>query len=157
MEWKDHFIAIAHAIATKSKDPMSKVGCVIVDEDQRIVSTGYNGFIKGCDESKLSWERPAKYQYVVHAEANALLFAHRNLKNATMYLTDAPCDNCLKHLLQAGIRKVYYSKADIMVQRGTDLQKDTVKKLIECTGAEVLNANTGESITEELEKSTKNE
>ena len=80
MRQEDYFMGIARAVAMKSKDPKTKVGAVIVDADNRIVSTGYNGMPYKCDESKLSWERPHKYHYVIHAEMNAVLNARRDLR-----------------------------------------------------------------------------
>lgn len=58
MNWQEYFNNVAHAIALKSKDPSSKVGAIIVDKDNRIVSQGFNGFVAGCDESKMTWDRP---------------------------------------------------------------------------------------------------
>lgn len=150
MNWNEYFTDLSEAVSKKSKDPSTKVGAVIVDQNNTVVSVGYNGFVQGCDESKLSWERPHKYLYVIHAEMNALLFAKRDLRGTKMFLTDAPCDNCLKHCLQAGIREIYYKSADVMIQRGSQDQKNTVKKLIEATGAKVVNVTNGKNIEEEL-------
>ena len=108
MNWDEYFISIAEQVATKSKDPSTKTGCVIVDEKHRPVSFGYNGFIAGCDESKMTNERPMKYHLVIHAEMNALMFAKRDLENCILYTLYAPCENCLKHILQAGIKKIIY-------------------------------------------------
>ncbi len=108
MGWDEYFLNIAEEVAKKSKDPSTKVGCVIVDEEHRPVSFGYNGFVGGCDETKMSYERPIKYNVVIHAEMNALLFAKRDLKNCILYSLYAPCENCLKHILQVGIKKIIY-------------------------------------------------
>lgn len=152
MNWKEYFNNIAHAVALKSKDPSSKVGCVIVDQDNRIISQGFNGFVAGCDESKMSWERPMKYNLVIHAEANALLFAREPLKGAKAYVTHGPCDNCLKHMLQAGIREIYYKDPSIMRDRSSSDQKEAIGRLIEGTGAKVENVETGKSYKDELIK-----
>jgi dCMP deaminase len=109
--WDEYFISIAEQVAKKSKDPSTKVGCVIVDDKNRPVSFGYNGFVGACDEDKMSNERPIKYHLVIHAEMNAILFAHRNLENCTLYTLYAPCENCLKHAMQSGIRKIIYKKS----------------------------------------------
>lgn len=148
---RQYFIDIAQAIASKSKDPSSKVGCVIVDSDNRIVSTGYNGFVAGCNESLLSWERPAKYHYVIHAELNALIYARRDLSGCRAYVTHGPCENCLKHLLQAKVRDIYYADASIMRDRSTDEQKEAIVRLIFATQARVFNIN-GRSYVDELRK-----
>lgn len=106
--WDEYFINIAEQVAKRSKDPSTKTSCVIVDEKNRPISFGYNGFIGGCDETKMSQERPIKYHLVIHAEMNAILFAKRELTNSTLYSLYAPCENCLKHAIQAGIKKIIY-------------------------------------------------
>ncbi|MDE6223919.1 MAG: dCMP deaminase family protein [Alphaproteobacteria bacterium] len=108
MNWDEYFISIAEQVASKSKDPSTKTGCVIVDSKHRPVSFGYNGFIAGCDENKMTNERPMKYHLVIHAEMNALMFAKRNLEDCILYTLYAPCENCLKHILQAGIKTIIY-------------------------------------------------
>lgn len=108
MQWDEYFLNIAEQVALKSKDPSTKTGCVIVDEQYRPVSFGYNGFIAGCNESKMSQERPLKYHLVLHAEMNAILFSRRDLRNCILYTLYAPCENCLKHILQVGIKKIVY-------------------------------------------------
>ena len=63
-EWDEYFMKIAEVVSLKSKDPVSKNGCVIVDPDRRVVSTGYNGMVRGADESKMTLsERPMKYRF----------------------------------------------------------------------------------------------
>jgi dCMP deaminase len=137
----EYFINLARAVAQKSKDPSSQVGAVIVDQDNRVVSTGYNGMVAGADESFFTWVRPMKYHLVIHAELNAVLYARRELKGCRIYVTHGPCENCLKHVLQAGIREVYYEDASIMRERGTIEQKEAIQRLIAATGAWVENVN----------------
>ena len=141
---------IAYAVAEHSKDPSTKVGCVIVDQDKRIVSTGYNGMIAGSMDEHLPFERPMKYRTVIHAEMNALLFARRDLKNCTMYITDAPCEQCLKHTLQAGIRKIYYGSTEILRRWNDTEGVEAIKRLILSVDATVLNWNTKDSLISEL-------
>lgn len=111
--WNEYFISIAEQVATRSKDPSTKTGCVIVDEQHRPVSFGYNGFVGGCDESKMTQERPMKYHLVIHSEMNAILFANRDLAGCTLYSLYAPCENCLKHIIQSGIHDIVYQKAHV--------------------------------------------
>ena len=110
MTWETHFLNLAEEIAKKSKDPHTKVGCVLVDSwDQTPVATGYNGFPSGFHDREDLWQRPTKYDYVIHAEENALLVAARKgvrLYGATAYLTIPPCNRCLLRLEQAGIRSI---------------------------------------------------
>ena len=108
-QWDEYFMKIAETVALKSKDPSSKMGCVIADENKRVVSVGYNGLVQGADESKMTLsERPMKYHFVIHAEMNALLYAYRDLSGCTLYNLTATCDNCLKHCIQAGIKRFVY-------------------------------------------------
>lgn len=109
--WDEYFLNIAEVVSTRSKDPSTKTGCVIVDEKMRPVSFGYNGFMAGCDESKMSQERPLKYLLVLHSEMNAILFAKRDLEKCTLYNDYAPCENCLKYIIQSGIKKIIYKKS----------------------------------------------
>jgi dCMP deaminase len=145
-----NFMELARKVAENSKDPSTQVGAVIVDEQNRIVSTGYNGFVAGCYEDEMSWERPMKYHLVIHAEMNALLFARRDLKGCTLYVTHAPCDTCLKHVLQAQVKVILYDSPGPMRERGTYDQKEAIGRLIRSTFAIVKNYNNGKKYWEEL-------
>lgn len=138
MTWNNYFLNIAKAVAEKSKDPSTKVGCVIVDKDKRPVSFGFNGFIKGCNESKMTNDRPMKYHLVCHAEMNAILFARRDLNGCVLYCTHAPCENCLKYILQSGIRIIYYSDSDPTVKRGSIDQLESIILLMSSTNAKIM-------------------
>ena len=140
MNWDNYFIKIAEDVSMKSKDKSTKVGCVIVDQDNRIVSTGYNGWVAGCNESMMTHERPLKYNLVVHAEANALLFARRDLRGCRMYCSHAPCDNCLKHILQSGIRWIMFDKTD-HVERYDENMLEAIHRLLEATNATCTNTS----------------
>jgi len=151
MDWPIYLKEIANAIKNKSEDPSTQVGAVIIDKNRRIVSTGYNGWVAGCNEVLMSWEdRDLKLEMVIHAEMNALIFAKQDLKGCEVYSTHSPCSNCLKHLLQAGIRAIYYDSPEIIVERGGDLQKDAIRRLIQANDIVVGNVNNGMSYIEEL-------
>ena len=141
MNWHNYYINIAKEVAKKSKDPSSQVGAVIVNENNQLVSTGFNGFIAKCDERIMTYERPLKYNLILHAEMNALIFANTDVHNCTIYSTHGPCDNCLKHILQAGIRKFYYDDPGIIRDRGTKDQKTAISRMINATRIEILNVN----------------
>jgi deoxycytidylate deaminase len=126
---------IAKEVAKKSKDPSTKVGCVIVDQSNRPVSFGYNGFVMGCDESLMTHERPYKDMLTIHAEMNALIFARCNVNGCKVYVTHASCENCLKHMLQAGIREVTYETFDTNGNFMTKERKFVIGQLIKSTGA----------------------
>ena len=115
LKWEQYFMGIALLSAQRSKDPNTKVGACIVNEDNKIVGIGYNGMPIGCKDSIMPWNREAnnnlntKYPYVVHVELNAILNSNQmNLKGCTLYVTLFPCNECAKAVIQSGIRKVVY-------------------------------------------------
>ena len=128
ISWDEYFINIAEQVAKKSKDLSTKTGCVIVDSKKRPVSFGYNGFIGGCDEKKMSYERPMKYLLVLHAEMNAVLFSRRDLENCVLYSLYAPCEYCLKYVLQAGIKKIIY-KNSVVESKANNNKKSMTNSL----------------------------
>jgi dCMP deaminase len=77
MSWEDYFMDLACKIAERSKDPSTKVGCVVVTEDKVIAATGYNGIPRGVEDKHERMERPAKYLWTAHAEENAVAHAAR--------------------------------------------------------------------------------
>ena len=106
----NYFISIADKVATRSKDPSTQVGAVIVDKNHRPVSFGYNGFLWGGDDRYLTWERPMKYYFSIHAEMNAILFSKTDLTGCTLYCSYACCENCLKFIIQSWIKTVIYKQ-----------------------------------------------
>jgi dCMP deaminase len=142
-------MGIAQVVAGKSKDPSTKVGAVIVDRDNRVVSTGYNGFVSGCNESVLSYDRPMKYHYVIHAELNAIIQSKIDLRGCKMFTTYAPCVNCLKHILQSGIREVFYEDSSIM-KRTDYLENIAIVNLIRATGATIMSVSSRMRLEEEI-------
>jgi dCMP deaminase len=114
MDWNMWLLGLAKYISTASKDPSTKVGAVIVDEDRRIVSLGYNGLPRGVDDSheRLN-DRDLKYKLIVHAERNALLFARGSVKGCTLYTYPMmPCATCASMVIQSGIKKVVAPQSD---------------------------------------------
>lgn len=112
-KWDLRFIELAKHISGWSKDPSTKVGCVVVGEDREIRSTGFNGFPRGIDDNpeRLA-NRETKYPLICHAEENAIMHAARigvSLKGSTAYVTWPPCSRCARSLIQAGVKEVVYS------------------------------------------------
>lgn len=111
--WDLRFMELADHIAQWSKDRSTKVGAVIV-VDKNPVSMGYNGFPRGCDDGKDErHQRPEKYDWVLHAEENALLNAARNgqaTKGADMYVNWFPCAKCAGMIVNAGIKRIFCDK-----------------------------------------------
>ena len=120
ISWDELFMGTALLCAQRSKDPNTQVGACIVSgktplsAQHIILSTGYNGLPRGCDDAVFPWERTGalcntKYAYVLCAELNAILNAQgRSLNGASIYVTLFPCNQCAKAIIQAGIREVVY-------------------------------------------------
>ena len=108
-KWDRRFVKLAGYIAQEwSKDPSTQVGAVLVDpETCTVLGTGYNGFPRGVlDDPERYNDRPAKYARVVHAEVNAILTASKSARGATLYSSLAPCNECAKMIIQAGVKRV---------------------------------------------------
>lgn len=113
LSWDSYFMGVAKLSSLRSKDPATQVGACIVNEDKRIIGIGYNGLPFGLSDDEFSWAKEGdfvntKYPYVVHAEANAILNATTSLKNATIYVTLFPCNECMKLIVQSGIKEIVY-------------------------------------------------
>jgi dCMP deaminase len=111
MNWKEYFRGIAHQVKLKSKDRYTQIGAVVVGSDNQIVSTGYNSFPRGIDDSvDERQERPEKYYWFEHAERNSLYNAALigvSTKECTMYLTcGIPCSDCARGIINSGIKKI---------------------------------------------------
>ena len=110
-KWDERFMKLAREISTWSKDPSSKIGAVIVNDERRILATGYNGFPRGiADTEERLNDREQKYPRIVHGEMNALmnaLYSGVSVKDATIYVWGLPvCSECTKSVIQSGIKRV---------------------------------------------------
>lgn len=106
-KWDNRFLDLAAHISTWSKDPHTKVGAVITNDKNHIVSVGYNGFPRGVADSEARYDnRDDKYKFVCHAERNAIDNAHTDVSNCTIYVTLMPCNECAKSIIQRGIKRV---------------------------------------------------
>jgi dCMP deaminase len=107
-KWDERFIELAKLVGSWSKDPSTQVGAVIVDTNNRIVSIGFNGFPKGVkDTEERLLDKDKKYAIVVHAEANALMFANSSVEGCTLYTYPfQPCSRCAGLIIQSGIKRI---------------------------------------------------
>ena len=111
--WPEYFMELAEKLATRSTCDRASVGAVIVNSDNRIVSTGYNGSVANnphCDDVGHTL-RDGHCIATIHAEINAITYCAREgvaLKGTTLYVTHFPCLNCTKSIIAAGITKVVY-------------------------------------------------
>ncbi len=112
-DWKEYFMEITELVASRSTCDRAFVGCLLVNDDNRIVSSGYNGSVSGnphCDDIGHTM-RDGHCIATIHAEMNALLYCAKegiSVKGCTAYITHFPCLNCTKALIQAGIKQIYY-------------------------------------------------
>lgn len=108
--WNQYFLAIARLVSTRSKDPNTKVGALLVTEDNRIIGTGYNGMPVGTEETDAIWQRPTKYAHVIHAERNAIDYSFDldSRSNVKLYTTLFPCKHCMAEILKHPITHIFY-------------------------------------------------
>jgi len=118
-KWENRFIKLAEHIATWSKDPSTKVGAVIVDDNHRVISVGYNGFAKNVNDDNDRYNnRSIKYEVILHAEINSILFAKRDLTDCSIYVYPIPpCSRCASAIIQSGIKKVVSIKPSIEIYK----------------------------------------
>ena len=117
LTWDEYFVEMARLASKRSKDPSTRIGAVIVGPDNEIISTGYNNFVRGLDDSiKERFERPEKYYWFEHAERNAIYAAARHgipLKGCRMFLSCwTPCTDCMRAIIQSGIKEVVLGTKD---------------------------------------------
>jgi len=114
--WDRRWIELVHLVSSWSKDRSTKVGSVVVDDRNTLVSMGWNGFPRGIDDSvEARHARPAKYEWTEHAERNAIYNAAAtgaNIRGCTMYLAWFPCADCARAIIQSGITKVICVEPD---------------------------------------------
>jgi dCMP deaminase len=112
--WDDYFMAIAKVVSSRSTCHRKFVGAVIV-RNKTILSTGYNGSIRGmphCTDVGHMMEN-GHCVATIHAEINAILQAARNgvmIEGGTLYVTASPCWNCFKASANAGIQRMCYGE-----------------------------------------------
>ena len=115
LSWDEYFMGVAILSGRRSKDPNTQVGACIVSQENKILSMGYNGFPKGCDDDEYPWNREgdlcdSKYAYVTHSELNAILnYRGGSLEGTKLYVTLFPCNECAKAIIQAGIAELVYA------------------------------------------------
>lgn len=110
--WDEYFMTMAYLVSTKSRDPSTRVGAIIVGPDNEVRATGYNGLPRGAQETPERYhDREFKYLAENHAEENAILHCARigvSSKGCKIYTPWIPCCRCTKAILQAGLVEVIY-------------------------------------------------
>jgi len=121
--WTDYFLGLAKVVSQRSHDIHTQHGCVITDQNNRILGVGYNGFPHGLVDNNLPTNRPDKYHWMVHSERNALSNCVVRPDNGIAYVTGQCCNDCIMALWQEGIKKVF-----MIDNHGTILFDDNAKK-----------------------------
>ena len=142
ISWDELFIGIAELAANRSKDPRTQNGACIVDTRNRVVSIGYNGLPDGCSDDDFPWTSPDKYEYVIHAEANAILNAKCDLTGCKLYLYSSrgyyPCCNCAQKIVQVGINEVICKDLMETDDHFNEIYKlDATKKMFNSAGVTI--------------------
>lgn len=118
-----YFMNLCVAISKRSIDPNSKHGCVFVDQDGGILSTGYNGPVRKSVDRQVPLTAPDKYFFLEHSERNGIYQAARNgisLNNSIVYVTGFPCIDCLRGIIQIGAKKIIYGPLQSVMIAGPD-------------------------------------
>ena len=110
-DWTDYFLGMTKVASQRSHDIHTQHGCVITDEHHRILGVGYNGFPKGMDDAKLPTSRPEKYDWMIHAERNALSNCVVRPDRGIAYVTGQCCNDCIMALWQEGVGKVVMARS----------------------------------------------
>ena len=109
--WDHLFLLESIICSQRSHDAETQCGCVLT-KDNTVISTGYNGFISDVDDNALPNRSKSKYDFMVHAEHNAILNCAKNgirTTCATAYVTAHPCNWCLQYLWQAGVSRIVHT------------------------------------------------
>jgi len=144
-KWDVRFLKLAHEVASWSKDPSTKVGCVLV-KGKKVISVGYNGLPMGIEDSiERLTDRDLKYEMTVHAEVNAVTTAALHgvsTSGCTAYVTFHPCSRCAAVLINAGVSTVVVSAHDINCDRWLDSFRLAASLLNEAgIGHEIVDPN----------------
>ena len=144
-KWHKRFMEVARLVATWSKDPSTKAGAIVVGPDREIRATGYNGLVRGVDDNKPErMERPTKYDFIEHAERNAIYNAcltGTSLKGCIMYVTHPPCTDCARAIIQSGIKVVVTHEMEINSAPPTNTWRDKLsysKQMFDEAGIEYI-------------------
>jgi dCMP deaminase len=114
-DFDTYFMALCYLISQRSIDTSTCCGAVLVSKEGRILSTGYNGPVRGSIDMNVPMTRPDKYMFMIHSEENCLLSysgSFQDLEGSTMYITGTPCSVCFRMMLQKGIKRFVYANVN---------------------------------------------
>jgi dCMP deaminase len=137
----EHFLMQAFVVALRAEDVHTKHGAIIVENTtNHPIGSGYNGLFRGMPADQELLERPEKYAWMIHAEENAIMNCTKNPLSlpggARLYVTGAPCNNCLQRVINFGIRQIFVAR-----RQGTLLESEVTRarqaKILRATKAEI--------------------
>lgn len=137
--WDDIMMGVATLVATRSHDAQTQCGSVLCNQDNEIIATGYNGFIRNIDDKVLPNVRDQKYALMLHSEINLIINCARqgkSTKDTTIYVTAHPCLQCLQYIWQAGIKKVIHGNQQTHMQQSQDSKLKSAA-ILYLTGLEI--------------------
>ena len=130
-----HFIKLAKQVAQTSDDLDTQVGCIFTNSKHQVISQGSNKLVNGCTSTKIRTTRPTKYNWIEHAERNAIYAAAKagtSLEGSTIYVTLWPCIDCARAIIQCGCTKVVAKeKPDLDCPRWGDKFKLSIEMFAE--------------------------
>ena len=160
-DWDDVYMAMAFLASTRSLDPRTKHGCVIVSADNRPLTWGCNGPIRGIDDSTVPLTAPEKYLHMLHAEKNALLNyrgSYADFKGSTAYVTGESCIkyHCLPSLIQSGVSRLVQGHVrSVMIHNASaeefKQEQEAKRLMVEQSGIEIVNVGPKASIRKVLQ------
>lgn len=138
----EYFFDIARAVSKRSEDVFIQHGAVIVDENNHIVGTGYNGFVKGFDFLKMEvnpYDRNQRRPYMIHAEQNAILNSVTRPSHSTIYITGEPCVQCLLSMVNFGVKNIIYIDGVGSIT-DNDSTREIKRKIVKGSGVNFMSA-----------------
>lgn len=138
-KWEYRFLNLAKEIASYSKDTSTKVGAVITDQNNKIISVGYNGFPRGMKDDDRINDRELKYNIIIHAEINAIISAKSTLEGCIIYTYPfQPCSRCASIVVESGIKKVVSIKPSEAILERWEENLRIAKMIFDECGVELL-------------------
>jgi dCMP deaminase len=153
--WDTYYLSQCFLLAQRSLDPNTKCGAMIVSEDGRVLSQGYNGPLKGIDDDVVPLERPTKYYHMIHAEENAILSyngSYQDIKGSTIYITGSPCHKCLRMIIQKGIGTIVYPSDFPITKCQDDADLKAAEFMVEQSGIRIRPVEVMNSIFKMFDK-----
>lgn len=139
--WHDYFLGLCFFISQRSEDANTTHGCILTDQHNHIIGTGYNSLPRGITPGLLPNTRPLKYPFMIHAEENALLNTTLDPwlidKGGVSYTTARPCLRCLYRLWNKNIRTIYIADMGYHFQ-DYEQEKDDFDAFVEDTGIRIV-------------------